>query len=354
MIAVLELVEAEQPADAAHLAGVDYFLKYRQDWRDALSELVVQGWLARRGDAYALTEPGRTLAARLCEARPRIYYWYRAYYDATRTSAAYAEFCERVFGRNFSQHGFSDMAQIAEMLARLDLEPGERVLELGCGNGAMAEYIAQETGAQVTGIDYIPEAIAQAQERAARAPEQLSFYLGDIGHLVDAGSQLPFRSHSFDALIAVDTLYFTDLHGTLSQMCALLAPCGQMAILYGQDKWLETSEKGFDPTTLSPSTTPLGRALLSLGLGFETVDFSRANYRHAQLKKAVLEELRPAFEAEGNLFLFENRYAEARGVIRAFEAGMAVRYLYLIRPSSASKEARTYVRSHRIPAPRSL
>jgi len=331
LIAVLEVTETEQYADPAHLAGVEYFRNYRQDWSDALPELVAQGWLVQRGDVYSLTGPGRDRALRLREARPRIYYWYRAYYDATRTSAAYAEFCGRVFGRNFSQHGFSDMAQIDVMLRRLALEPGARVLELGCGNGAMAEYIAQETGARVMGIDYIPEAIAQAQERAARAPEQLSFYLGDIGHLADAQSQLPFRPHSFDALIAVDTLYFTDLHDTLRQMCVLLSAGGRMVILYGQDKWLDKSGQGFDPTTLSPSKTPLGQALLSLGLGFETVDFSRANYRHAQLKKAVLEELRPAFEAEGNLFLFENRYAESQGVIRAFEAGMAVRYLYLVR-----------------------
>jgi SAM-dependent methyltransferase len=331
LIAVLELTKARQRADAAHLAGVEYFRKYRQEWGDALSELIAQGLLSWRQDAYVLTERGKAHAARLHEARPPIYYWYREYYEATRTSPAYAEFCERVFGRDFGQHGFSDMAQIDTMLARLDLGLGERVLELGCGNGAMAEYIVQETGAQVTGIDYIPEAIAQAQERAARAPGQLFFHVGDIGHLLDVQSRLRLRPRSFDALIAVDTLYFTGLDDTLLQMRALLAPGGRMAIFYGQDKWLDRSEQGFDPTTLSSSRMPLGQALLSLGLDFETVDFSRANYRHAQLKKAVLEELRPALEAEGNQFLFENRYAEARGVIRAFEAGRAVRYLYLVR-----------------------
>jgi cyclopropane fatty-acyl-phospholipid synthase-like methyltransferase len=331
LIAVLEVTGAERRADAANLAGVEYFRKYRQDWSEALAELVELGLISRRDDAYALTERGRTQAGRLREARPPIYYWYRAYYEATRTSAAYAQFCERVFGRNFSQHGFSDMAQIDVMLDRLALRPGDRVLELGCGNGAMAEYIAHETGAHVTGIDYIPEAIAQAQERAAGQPDQLAFYVGDIGHLIDAQSTLTLCPHSFDALIAVDTLYFTDLYNTLRQMRALLAPGGQMALLYGQDKWLDQSEKGFDPSTLSPLKTPLGQALLSLGLDFETVDFSRANYQHAQLKKAVLEELRPDLEAEGNQFILKNRYAEARGVIRAFEAGTAVRYLYHVR-----------------------
>ena len=72
----------------------------------------------------------------------------------------------------------------------------------------------------------------------------------------------------------------------------------------------------------------LGEALRAHGLPYVALDFSYANYQHALLKKAILEQLRASFEAEGNSFLFENRYAEARGVIRAFEAGMAVRYLY--------------------------
>jgi SAM-dependent methyltransferase len=331
MIAALELSRDGRPANAASLAGVEYFRRYREDWSEALTDLVTRGLLAREGDAYALTERGRAQAERLHEARPPIYYWYRAYYEAIRESAAYAQFCERVFGRDFGQHGFSDMYQVKAMLARLCLGPQDRVLELGCGNGAMAEYIAEATGARVAGIDYIPEAIRQARERAERRPGRLTFYVGDIGHLADKESRLPFRPHSFDALIAVDTLYFTDLRDTLGQMRCLLAPGGQMGLFYGHDKWLSGSQGGLDRSTLAPRRTPLGEALAAQGLGFDVLDFSRANYQHALLKKAVLEELRPALEAEGNRFIYENRYAEAKGVIRAFEAGTAVRYLYLVK-----------------------
>jgi len=331
LIAVLELARAGQPADAEHLSKVEYFRRSRQDWGAALAELTEHGLLARQEGVYVLTGRGKTQAEDLREARPPIYYWYCDYYTATRSSAIYSQFCERVFGRDFGQHGFSDMAQIDEMLARLALAPGDRVLDLGCGNGAMAEYIAQTTGARVTGIDYIPEAIRQAQERAAKQPERLAFHVGDIAHLVDAQSTLPFRPHSLHAVISVDTLYFTDLRDTLRQMRCLLAPGGQMAILYGHDMWFDQAPGEIDPRSLSAEQTPLGQALRANGLFFQALDLSHANYEHAQLKKAVLEELRPAFEAEGNLFLFENRYAEARGVIRAYEAGLAVRYLYHVK-----------------------
>jgi hypothetical protein len=180
----------------------------------------------------------------------------------------------------------------------------------------------------VTGIDYIPEAIRQARQRGS---QRLAFYEGDIGHLVDARSRLALDPHSFDALIAVDTLYFTDLPDTVRQMRALLASGGQMGLFYGHDRWLDKSTDRVDPTTLAAERTPLSEALRANGLRFEALDFSRANYEHAVLKKAVLEELRPALEAEGNHFLFKNRYAEARGVIQAYEAGAAVRYLYHVR-----------------------
>ena len=259
--------------------------------------------------------------------------------EATRTSAAYAQFCERVFGRNFAQHGFSDMAQVNAMLDLLALGPGDRLLDLGCGNGALDEYVAEATGARVTGIDYIPEAIRQARERAASKPDRLAFYVGDIGHLVDAQSRLPFRPHSFEALISIDTLYFTAPRDTVRQMRALLAPGGQMALFYGIDRYLDTGET-FDPATLAPERTPLGEALLANGLRFEAHDFGEANYRHAQLKKQVLEALRPAFEAEGTMFLYKNRCGEARGVIAEFEAGRSARYLYHVKGGARPLPAR--------------
>ena len=60
------------------------------------------------------------------------------------------------------------------------------------------------------------------------------------------------------------------------------------------------------------------------------MDFTAADYRHAQLKRAVLLELRPQFEAEDTMFLYDNRMGEAEGVLAAIDAGAHARYLYLI------------------------
>ena len=93
------------------------------------------------------------------------------------------------------------MAQVDLLLQVANLTPASRVLELGCGNGGIAAYIAAVTGAHVTGIDFAQTAIRQAEAQAAAQPDRLTFQVADIG-------RLPFPPASFDAMIAIDTLYF--------------------------------------------------------------------------------------------------------------------------------------------------
>ncbi len=52
---------------------------------------------------------------------------------------------------------------------RLNLQPGQHVLEIGCGWGGFAEYAAAERGCRVTGLTISKEQLAFAQERMARA-----------------------------------------------------------------------------------------------------------------------------------------------------------------------------------------
>ncbi len=57
------------------------------------------------------------------------------------------------------------------------IHPGERVLDIGCGIGAVAHDVAAQTGAEVTGIDHNAEQIAQARARFAHP--RLRFVIGD-------------------------------------------------------------------------------------------------------------------------------------------------------------------------------
>lgn len=76
-----------------------------------------------------------------------------------------------------------------EQLVR-GLAPG-RALDLGCGTGADAVYLAGH-GWEATGIDFAPEAIAAAKKKAADAGVSAAFVLGDASRLADAGVRGPF------------------------------------------------------------------------------------------------------------------------------------------------------------------
>jgi cyclopropane-fatty-acyl-phospholipid synthase len=63
-----------------------------------------------------------------------------------------------------------DDAQLAKkrhIAAKLRIEPGSRVLDIGCGWGGLALYLAEYTGARVTGITLSKEQLALARVRAS-------------------------------------------------------------------------------------------------------------------------------------------------------------------------------------------
>lgn len=253
--------------------------------------------------------------------------FYERFYRAVAGSPAHATFCERVFGRNLCQHGFADMAQIDALIAAAQLQPGQAGLDLGCGNGLIAEYIADRTGAHITGLDYIPAAIQNAQTRTAAKADRLSFVVGDINAL-----DLP--TGAFDVIVAIDTIYFSnDYAATIGALGRALRPGGRLAFLYshGREPWVPV--EAFDAGTLPADKTPLAVALQANGYAFTTQDFTADDDRLARLRKQVLTELQPQFAAEDILFIYDNRLGDANGVSQACELGLQRRYLYLATPA---------------------
>jgi cyclopropane-fatty-acyl-phospholipid synthase len=60
-------------------------------------------------------------------------------------------------------------AKVRRALRECGVQPGQRLLEIGCGWGALAEAAACEFGAQVTGVTLSTEQLAYAQERVRQA-----------------------------------------------------------------------------------------------------------------------------------------------------------------------------------------
>ncbi|MBO6678902.1 cyclopropane-fatty-acyl-phospholipid synthase family protein [Parvibaculum sp.] len=75
----------------------------------------------------------------------------------------------------------AQLAKKRHIAAKLRIEPGMRVLDIGCGWGGMALTLAEETGAEVTGVTLSREQLKVAQRRAEERglAEKVEFRLQD-------------------------------------------------------------------------------------------------------------------------------------------------------------------------------
>ena len=231
---------------------------------------------------------------------------------------------QRVYGRNLCQHGFADLAHLDHLIQVSGISAGSRVLDLGCGNGMIAEYIADQTGAHVTGIDFIERAIHDAQARTAAKRDRLEFRVMDM-------SRLDFPPASFDVVIAIDTLYFTDIYETLRPVIPMLRPGGRLVAFFDQSCGPDKPLESYPRELILPDGTELAQALQRLGLSVSYVGLHRADAGALAPPQAGLLDLKAQFEAEGNRFLYDSHLGEANGIERAYVNGAGRRYLYLAR-----------------------
>lgn len=248
--------------------------------------------------------------------------FYTRFYQAVVSSAANAEYCARVYGRNLCQHGFADLPHLDHLIQVSGINAGSRVLDLGCGNGMIAEYISDLTGAHVTGIDFIPQAIHDATERTESKRERLVFQVMQI-------DSLKFPPASFDVMVSVDTFYFTNLNDTLRGCLPLLSQDGCLVAFFDQSCGPETPIETYPSEITLPNNTELAQALVESGFVYQYWDYSNAMLAHLQRRVPVLADLKAQFEAEGNLFLYESHLGEALAISHAYTHNAGKRYLYL-------------------------
>jgi SAM-dependent methyltransferase len=82
-----------------------------------------------------------------------------------------------------------------EFIARLDLKPGMKVLDVACGSGNQS-IPAAHAGATVTGVDIATNLLEQARVRAAEEGLKIQFDEGDA-------EQLPYGDAQFDVVLSM-------------------------------------------------------------------------------------------------------------------------------------------------------
>jgi predicted GNAT family N-acyltransferase/ubiquinone/menaquinone biosynthesis C-methylase UbiE len=143
---------------------------------------------------------------------------------------------------------------------------GQRILEVGCGEGALLGW-ARRRGAQALGIEVEPGRL----ERARRS-------LGGEGLLVGVGEALPFADSCFDAVLYHNSFHHVPVDGqteALVEAARVLRPSGRLLILepLAEGEYFELLRPLEDETAIRAAAL---RALeRAADLGFDTIAAER-------------------------------------------------------------------------------
>ena len=160
-------------------------------------------------------------------------------------------------------------AKVRRALTECGVQPGDRVLEIGCGWGALAECAARDFGASVTGVTLSREQLAWGQQRLADAglPGELRFQ--DYRDIADG----PFDAiASIEMFEAVGRAYWPSYFDTLQRQ---LKPGGKACVqsITIRDDLFERYVKSTDfiqqyifPGGLLPSPSAFREAAAKAGL----------------------------------------------------------------------------------------
>ncbi len=117
------------------------------------------------------------------------------------------------------------------------IEPGMKVLDVGCGRGEILRHCA-ELGAHAFGIDYAVVAVNMSQEIVAGTLDAP----GKTGVAQSDAKKLPFPSGSFDRVLMFDVvehLYPWELHEALLEVQRVMKPGGRFIVHTAPNVWYD-------------------------------------------------------------------------------------------------------------------
>ena len=169
-------------------------------------------------------------------------------------------------------------AKKAHIATKLQIEPGMKVLDIGCGWGGMALTLARDYGARVTGVTLSENQLATAKRRAAAAgvADQTDFRLQDYRHL----------DEKFDRIVSVGMLehvgvpfyraYFNQVSNLLDRGgVALIHTIGNLEPPGAQAEWIT---KYIFPGGYIPTLSQLTPAIEKSGLWSLDIEVLRIHY----------------------------------------------------------------------------
>ena len=235
--------------------------------------------------------------------------------------------------------------------AKLGLEPGQRILDIGCGWGGMALHLARDTGAEVTGITLsaMQREIAERRAKETGLSERAQFFLRDYRQ----------QTGTFDRIVSVGMFEHVGVdhyREFFAKLAALLADDG-VAVLHtiGRagppaegEPWIR---KYIFPGAYTPAFSEIAKAIEKTGLVITDVEVLRLHYAE------TLRHWRERFQAnrEAVKKLYDERFCRMwEFYLAASEAsfrnlGNVVFQIQLAKRMEAVPLTRAYLRSWNAP-----
>lgn len=209
-------------------------------------------------------------------------------------------------------------ASTDRLLGWADVQPGERVLDIGCGVGTTAIRIAREREAQVTAADVSP-----LMRRRATANVSAAGLSGQIR--VDAADilALPYADEEFDAVVAEAVTMFVDRRRAAAELARVTRPGG--TVLATEFYWRR-------PPTAEARQIFLGE--LCPGLRFDSIEEWADIYAGAGLVD-VRTEAGPFAMMTPRAFLADERAHAAVVLLRVLSRPVYLRRMMWLMPRMA-------------------
>ncbi len=149
---------------------------------------------------------------------------YHAVFDAWGESPTLVGIWREVYGADYPEEaepfGFVTVFDLKMISMELEIGPGQRLLDIGCGGGGPGLWVARQLRTRLIGIDLLEPAIDQARLLSDK------FGLGvQADFKVGSFTEIPLPVASVDAAMSVDAFWMVvDKKAALEEMARVLTP----------------------------------------------------------------------------------------------------------------------------------
>jgi SAM-dependent methyltransferase len=181
------------------------------------------------------------------------------------------------------------------IVARAVPQPGQRVLDIGCGTGALSRAIADRVGAggHVLSVDISEPLLARATEHAEGRPE-IAMYLGDA-------QTADWPESGFDMAVSrFGVMFFADPPAAFANIARALRPGGRMVFgawgpVSDNPWWSVPSRVASERLGQPPKTSPNSPGPMGLADSYWALEqFRLAGLEDVACEKATVALLQPA------------------------------------------------------------